>query len=162
MTGPVRLTGEEIDARMTEEELAEWGRRIGETVESPAFLTLSGELGAGKSVLARAIARGAGVEGPMPSPTFNLVYRYAAERGTDVWHLDLYRLEDPDDVWELGWEELGEGRDIVLVEWPERAEGLLPADRWEVRLDFETGDQGEEVRRVTARRHGMAPELPMP
>mgnify|MGYP001944755268 FL=1 len=143
---------------LTEPELVAWGERIGREVELPAFLTLRGELGAGKSVLARAIARGAGVDGPMPSPTFNLVYRYESTRGATVWHLDLYRLEDPEEVWELGWDEMGAGDDIVLVEWPERAEALLPADRWDIHL--ESPAPGATVRSVHAERHGTAPALP--
>jgi len=145
-------------ALLTEAELEAWGRAIGGTVEPPVVLALRGELGAGKSVLARAIARGAGVTGALPSPTFNLVYRYEAARGIVVHHLDLYRLEDPEEVWELGWSELGEDRDVVLIEWPERAESLLPARRWDIYLEIP--EPGAEVRRVRAVRRGDAPPLP--
>lgn len=134
-----------------------WGRAIGERAATPLVVALRGELGAGKSVLARAIARGAGVTGAMPSPTFNLVYRYEPRADLEVWHLDLYRLEDADEVWELGWRELGEGGQIVLVEWPERAEELLPPDRWDVELSAEE-DAG--LRTIVARRLGAAPALP--
>ncbi|HET9441387.1 MAG TPA: tRNA (adenosine(37)-N6)-threonylcarbamoyltransferase complex ATPase subunit type 1 TsaE, partial [Longimicrobiales bacterium] len=101
-------------------------------MRTPVVLALRGELGAGKSVLARAVARGAGVSGAMPSPTFNLLFRYETPRGITVSHLDLYRLEDPEEVWELGWRELGESSEIVLIEWPERAEQLLPPVRWDI------------------------------
>lgn len=148
---------------LTEEDLTAWGERIGREVEVPVVLALRGQLGAGKSVFARAVARGAGVSGPMPSPTFNLVYRYHGDRDVEVWHLDLYRLEDPDEVWELGWQELGEDRQIVLVEWPERAEELLPPDRWDIYLEIPGGAAGEPgVRSVRLERRGRAPELPMP
>lgn len=120
------------------------------------MIALRGDLGAGKSVLARAIARGAGVTGPMPSPTFNLVYRYKGTRATVV-HLDLYRLEIEDDVWELGWRELGSGDEIVLAEWPERAETLLPPDRWEILLEPGLSD---ELRNVSARAFGIVPAIP--
>ncbi|HEX6940318.1 MAG TPA: tRNA (adenosine(37)-N6)-threonylcarbamoyltransferase complex ATPase subunit type 1 TsaE [Longimicrobiales bacterium] len=167
------MAGESSAARigplpLTESELVAWGDRIGATVAVPAVFALRGELGAGKSVLARAIARGAGVTGPMPSPTFNLVYRYHGARGVDVVHLDLYRLEDPDDVWELGWRELGAEPEIVLIEWPERAEALLPADRWDIYLEEEPrtgeGKAGAErgVRVVRAVRRGAAPAVPVP
>ena len=79
---------------MSEEELAEWGRRIGSSVRPPVFLMLRGPVGAGKSVLARAVARGAGVRGAVPSPTFNLVFRYRGMRGRTIVHMDLYRLND--------------------------------------------------------------------
>jgi tRNA threonylcarbamoyladenosine biosynthesis protein TsaE len=136
--------------------LEAWGHRIGAAVAPPVFVGLSGDLGAGKSVLARAIARGAGVEAIMPSPTFNLVFRYDGRAGVNVVHMDLYRLERPDEVWTLGWRELGEADEIVLVEWPERAGPLLPPDRWEIRLEH----AGATLRRVSALAHGAVPELP--
>jgi tRNA threonylcarbamoyladenosine biosynthesis protein TsaE len=138
--------------------LEAWGRRIGAGVARPVFITLSGELGAGKSVLARAIAAGAGVAATMPSPTYNLVFRYHGAEDREVVHLDLYRLERPAEVWELGWRELGEGEEIVLVEWPERAAELLPLDRWDLRLEV----VGPELRRVSGVAHGRAPALPEP
>jgi len=143
---------------LTEPELVQWGRRIGAEVEAPIFLGLRGPLGAGKSVLARAIARGAGVEGALPSPTFNLLFRYLGETGTEVAHLDLYRLRDPEELWELGWEELGHGPEIVLVEWPERAGGHLPEDRWDIELSVP--DPGANVRAVQVNRFGAPPHLP--
>jgi tRNA threonylcarbamoyladenosine biosynthesis protein TsaE len=76
-----------------------------------------------------------------------------------VAHLDLFRLVSPDQVWELGWRELGEGREIVLVEWPERAEALLPADRWEIKLDF---TDRPDARRLTAEPVGSPPPIPAP
>lgn len=150
MPEPVRLHG------LTEPELVAWGRAVGEQARRPLVLALRGPLGAGKSVLARAVARGAGVDGRMPSPTFNLVYRYERE-GVTVLHLDLYRLEDADEVWELGWSELGAGLDeIVLIEWPERAGELLPEPRWDVRLR----GAGDGLRDVEAAPVGDAPALP--
>lgn len=143
---------------LREPELTRWGTAIGREMAPPAFICLRGELGAGKSVLARAIARGAGVEGNLPSPTFNLLFRYATPREGEVVHMDLYRLSDPDEVWELGWEELGDDEQIVLVEWPERAEEHLPDDRWEIRLNTVPGDP--LLRRVEVSRVGAPPDLP--
>ena len=151
MVGPVTVDQGALEA---------WGTRIGAQADTPLVLALRGELGAGKSVLARAIARGAGVEGHMPSPTFNLVYEYTSARGISVVHLDLYRLTDPAEVWELGWGEMGGAGQIMLVEWPERAEALLPPDRWEVTLSRVDGDDG--LRRVTARAVGSPVFLPEP
>jgi len=94
--------------------------RIGDVVG------LKGELGAGKTTLARAILRAAAEDAQLivPSPTFTLVEVYETPRGS-FWHFDLYRLETPDQVFELGWEEaLAEG--ISIVEWPERLGPLLP------------------------------------
>jgi tRNA threonylcarbamoyladenosine biosynthesis protein TsaE len=94
--------------------------RIGDVVG------LSGELGAGKTTLARAILRAAADDPRLivPSPTFTLVEVYDTPRGP-YWHFDLYRLETPEQIYELGWEEaLAQG--IALVEWPERLGPLLP------------------------------------
>ena len=123
------------------------------------MFTLRGDLGAGKSVLARAIARGAGIDAPMPSPTFNLLFEYEAN-GRVVSHLDLYRLEDPNEVWELGWRDLGDGDQIVLIEWPERAEGLLPEPRWDVRIL--PSEQSPLQRVVSLTPVSTPPEIPLP
>lgn len=143
---------------LTESGLIAWGERIGANADVPLVLALRGELGAGKSVLARAVARGAGVAGSLPSPTFNLLYRYRGDRGIDVVHLDLYRLEDPQEVWELGWQELGDGPEIVLIEWPERAEALLPPDRWDIYLEIPAA--GALVRLVWGEASGRVGHLP--
>lgn len=143
---------------LTETELAAWGRGIGAQVEVPIFLGLRGQLGAGKSVLARAIARGAGVEGAMPSPTFNLLFRYPGRDGMEVVHMDLYRLREPDELWELGWEELGRGPELVLVEWPERAGEHLPTDRWDIHLAIPEAGSGRRI--VQVHRVGTPPHLP--
>jgi tRNA threonylcarbamoyl adenosine modification protein YjeE len=144
-------------AEVTEAELVAWGERIGREARTPLLIALRGDLGAGKSTLARAVVHGAGVDGDVPSPTFNLVFSYHTPRGVTVRHLDLYRLERADEVWELGWSELGAPGDLVLIEWPDRAEALLPAPRWEVEIE-ELGDP--ESRRVALRPVGDPPPLP--
>jgi tRNA threonylcarbamoyladenosine biosynthesis protein TsaE len=112
-------------------------------------VALRGELGAGKTALARAVIQalplpdGAPAEEDVPSPTFTLVQTYA-RRPAPVWHIDLYRLSEPDEVIELGWDEaLADG--IVLVEWPDRAGTLLPA----ARLDVELADTAAGGRTAT-------------
>ncbi len=135
-----------------------WGTAIGAAARTPLFLLLRGPLGAGKSVLARSIAHGAGVEGAVPSPTFNLVFRYPSRRGVQVVHMDLYRLSDPGELWELGWQELGGQDELVLVEWPDRAEGMLPEHRWEITLSPVSGDQ--DVRMVSVSHFGVPQYLP--
>lgn len=144
--------------RLDEAALEQWGRRIGGSVEPPITIGLSGPLGAGKSVLARAIGVGAGVRQPMPSPSFNLLFRYPANLGREVVHLDLYRIETPDELWELGWEQLGDAREIVLVEWPERAEDSMPSDHWVIELSVPPGH--ELLRDVGVERVGSPPDLP--
>lgn len=141
-----------------EGDLVRWGLSIGQTIRVPVFLGLKGPLGAGKSVLARAVARGAGVEGPIPSPTFNLLFTYDSTRGIPVLHMDLYRIEETEELWELGWEELGHHGELILVEWPERAGELLPSHRWEIEL--RVSDEGPDLREVVVSRQGRPPHLP--
>ena len=136
---------------LDEQDLVRWGERIGARIQPPVVVVLTGPVGAGKSVLARAVVRGAGIAEVVPSPTFNLMFRYEAPRGIQIVHLDLYRLERPDDLWEIGWEDLGAHDEVVLIEWPERAGDLLPEDRWEVSLEPTEGDalrRSVEVTRV--------------
>ena len=143
--------------RLDEAELARWGAQIGQTIVPPVVIALAGPLGAGKSVLARAIGAGAGVEAPMPSPSYNLLARYAATQGRHVVHLDLYRIESPDELWELGWAQLGAEDEIVLVEWPENAGGMLPRDHWLIELTVPQQQSG--LRDVEVWRIGAPPEL---
>ena len=143
---------------LNEAEMIRWGEAIGAAARTPLFLLLRGPLGAGKSVLARSIAHGAGVEGAVPSPTFNLVFRYPSRRGVQIVHMDLYRLSDPGELWELGWQDLGGQDELVLVEWPERAEGMLPEHRWEITLGAVSGDR--EARTVSVSRFGVPQYLP--
>ena len=111
---------------MREDELRDWGRRFGRSARAPLVVTISGELGAGKTTLVQAICHGYGVTDEVTSPTFALVHVYSAPR-SDVQHLDLYRLSRPDELDALGWDEIVYGPDIVLIEWPERAGTRVPA-----------------------------------
>jgi tRNA threonylcarbamoyladenosine biosynthesis protein TsaE len=141
---------------LSEDELVRWGGRIGTAVEPPLWIALNGPLGAGKSVLARAICRGAGVIGHIPSPSFTLVQAYASPRGFSIHHVDLFRLEPGDPLEPLGWDDLLGTTGLVLVEWADRAAGQQPDDRWDV--EIEHGAQLDE-RIVRVSRQGSAPEL---
>lgn len=96
-------------------------------------LLLDGELGAGKSTLARALIRALGHTGPVPSPTYTLVEPYEVA-GQTVYHIDLYRVGGEDELRYLGWDELESG--LRLVEWPGRAPGLKAAADIEIRLEY--------------------------
>jgi tRNA threonylcarbamoyladenosine biosynthesis protein TsaE len=97
------------------------------------IIALAGDLGAGKTALARAFVRTlVGADEEVPSPTFTLVQTYDYDLGT-IWHFDLYRLDRPDDALELGIEDaFADG--ICLIEWPDRLGPFLPADRLTVTL----------------------------
>lgn len=140
----------------SESELAAWGERIGGLAEPPLWVGLLGPLGAGKSVLARAICRGAGITGHIPSPSFTLVQQYSSSRGFQIYHVDLFRLTPGERIDPLGWEDLLCSTGLVLLEWADRAGDLQPEDRWTVRIDY--GANPDE-RVVTAARRGAAPAL---
>ena len=112
---------------------------------------LTGDLGAGKSVLARGIARGMGVTGPMPSPTFTLMVPYEAG-GRKLYHYDLYRLSDPDEYYAAGLDEFVGGDGVALVEWPQMAElDVSPA----LHIALKRGAEDDE-RRIAIDNDGVA------
>ena len=113
------------------------------------MVALEGDLGAGKTELARAVIRAwAGADIPVPSPTFTLLQVYdALPGGLTITHADLYRLRgDPDELAELGLEEAWENG-ALLVEWPDGALDLLPGDRLSLRL-MHAPEAGAEAREV--------------
>src|ERR1700690_3736304 len=105
---------------------------IAALIEPGDLITLSGDLGAGKTTFARALIRHLAGDDTIevPSPTFTLMQAYALPRFT-LTHADLYRLSGPAELAELGFDELSEGG-VTLLEWPDRAAGFLPADRLDV------------------------------
>lgn len=109
------------------------GARLGARIGPGDVVCLAGNLGAGKTTLARgAIEAWTGHAEEAPSPTYTLVQTYEGARG-ELWHVDLYRLKRPEDAWELGLEDAFSDA-ACLIEWPERLEGQLPHDRLDIAL----------------------------
>src|SRR4029078_10080362 len=100
---------------LDETELRQWGRELGRSSSPPLMITLTGDLGAGKTTLAQAICAGYGVEEPVTSPTYAIVHKYYAAR-SDVYHIDLYRLDDPSQLTNVGWDDIIAEHALVLVE----------------------------------------------
>lgn len=123
---------------------AAFAARLAAVTAAGDIIALKGDLGAGKTSLARAFIRARGGGEEVPSPTFTLVQVYDV-RPTAIWHFDLYRLNAPEEAWELGIEDAFSDA-VSLIEWPERLGSLLPPRRLEITLLF--GDQPEARRAV--------------
>jgi len=128
---------------LTEAELVDWGRRLGRQINPPLIVTLDGDLGAGKTTLARAICEGYGVTEEVTSPTFAIVHVYEAPK-SPVHHVDLYRLDGSRDLQNIGWDDLVQADALLLLEWPERAGKLLPA-HLSIQLRYVDGDPARRV-----------------
>lgn len=134
-------------ADLTLPELQAWGQRFGASLRAPACVTLTGDLGAGKTTLVQAITTGLGVRDEVTSPTYSIVHRYEAPTG-DVWHFDLYRLKRVDELAQVGWDDALASGGIVLVEWPEIAATQLPPAHIALQLEHLPDDA--ERRRLRA------------
>ncbi|HMA16470.1 MAG: tRNA (adenosine(37)-N6)-threonylcarbamoyltransferase complex ATPase subunit type 1 TsaE [Bacteroidota bacterium] len=152
MAAPATPLDPPLDLRLADPAATEaLGRALARLLRPGDVVALHGDLGAGKTALARALIRAlpgpAGAEAEeVPSPTFTLVQTYERDPAP-VWHFDLYRLESAGEVEELGFSEaLAEG--IVLVEWPERLGSLLPAEALHVTLTFDEGADAGGGRRA--------------
>jgi tRNA threonylcarbamoyladenosine biosynthesis protein TsaE len=126
------------------EELEHWGRTFGQAARAPLIVALAGELGAGKTTLARAIARGYGVTDDVTSPTYALVHQYAGGP-TPVYHLDLYRLTSEAELTNIGWDDIVREHALVLVEWPERAGTRMPPAHVAIDLEYDASDTGRRI-----------------
>ncbi|HJZ57691.1 MAG TPA: tRNA (adenosine(37)-N6)-threonylcarbamoyltransferase complex ATPase subunit type 1 TsaE [Gemmataceae bacterium] len=131
-----------------------FGRRLGEMLFPGAVVALVGQLGAGKTHLARAVAEGLGVKNPVAvnSPTFVLIQEYPAR--LPIYHFDAYRLSGPREFAELGVDEYFRGDGVCLVEWADRVAEALPPERLTLTLSV----TGPTSRRVEAVARGSAYE----
>ena len=126
----------------TEDETIALGEKLAAELPPKAVVLLIGNLGAGKTTLAKGIVKGLGAARPddVSSPTFTLIHEYS----TSVYHIDLYRLDTAAQVATLGLDEVFDRRAVVLIEWGERFPDLMPADRIEIRLRA-TGEDSREI-----------------
>ncbi len=130
--------------KLTESELKTWGEKLGRSASPPLLITLTGELGVGKTTLAQSICFGYGVVDEVTSPTYAIVHQYSAPRSV-VFHIDLYRIESADQLTNIGWDEIVSARALIIVEWPERAGNRLPEDHVPIDLDYVQGDPARRI-----------------
>ena len=129
----------------SEAALAVLARRLAAALPPRAFVSLAGDLGAGKTTFVKAVAAAAGHDpATIVSPTFGLIHVHepAGPGGRRIVHADLYRLAGPADLHEIGWDDAVTGPGWMFVEWPQRIAAALPAER----LDVVIGIEGERSR----------------
>jgi tRNA threonylcarbamoyladenosine biosynthesis protein TsaE len=132
----------------SEDQTIEAGRAIARELPRRAVVLLIGNLGAGKTTLAKGIISGLGAAEPeeVTSPTFTLIHEYGGGR---VYHVDLYRLDTEQQVATLGLDEIFDRESVVLIEWGEKFRELMPAQRIEIRMD--RGPQDLDARNILIR-----------
>ena len=119
---------------LAEAELIERARQLAASLPGGAVVWLEGPLGSGKTTFARALLAARGARLPATSPTFNLAHHHEGPRGA-AYHVDCYRLKDPEEAGELDWEGMQQA-DLLLVEWPERGGAWVPPPVARVSLDY--------------------------
>lgn len=119
------------------------GEQLGARLSAGSVVLLVGPLGAGKTVLAKGIARGLGVRDEINSPTYTIISEYKGERGR-MFHVDLYRIEGASQMENLGLEDLLRGDSVVIVEWGEKLEPWLDLPRIRVTLGM-AADGGRDL-----------------
>ncbi len=130
-------------------ETEEEGRRLGETLRKGDVVSLRGSLGAGKTVLAKGIAKALGITEAIVSPTFTLVQEYDGKE--KLYHLDLYRLSGEDEFESMGGEEFLYPDGITLIEWSEKVEDMLPDSTIFVTVDIlPDGSRDIDIKRKEA------------
>ena len=128
------------------EETMEAAKEIASSLAPGAVIALHGDLGAGKTVFSRAFARALGITEHVSSPTFTIVQEYVIPSGGMLYHMDLYRIDDPDSALAFGIDEFLEDQNaLCVIEWPERGEGLYPPGKT-IRIDVIRDEKEPDTR----------------
>ena len=125
----------------------EFGRMMGEKVKPGTVIVLSGDLGVGKTVFAKGLAKGLGITEPVVSPTFTIVQEYKEGR-IPLFHFDAYRIEDYEEMYEIGFDEYLYGGGICLIEWAENIKELLPESYYKLTIK-KVPEKGFDYRLIT-------------
>lgn len=114
-------------------ETEEFGEKLGSILKPGDIISLTGDLGAGKTTLTKSIGKGLGVEDYITSPTFTLINEYNGR--LNLYHFDVYRLEGPIDLYDLGFEEYIYSNGVSIIEWGDKIEEALPKERINIRIE---------------------------
>ena len=145
------MSGQERAVTRSTDETLELARAVGELLRPGDVVSLVGELGAGKTVFARGVARALGVTELVVSPTFTIVREY--EGRVPLVHVDVYRIDAVQELHDLGFEEVVRDDAVTIVEWGDMIDGLLPGNRLDVRL---TPGAADDERVVEIEGHGRS------
>ena len=129
----------------SEKETFELGKRIANAVNPGTVILFYGDLGAGKTVMTKGIAAGLGIAEMITSPTFTIMQEYEGGR-MPLYHLDVYRIEDPDEMEEVGLNEYIYGNGLTVIEWAEQIEDILPEDA--IKITIERNVENPEERDI--------------
>lgn len=129
------------------EETRELGRQMGTEAGPGDVLTLSGDLGVGKTVFTKGFALGIGVTEAVSSPTFTIVQEYHSGR-LPLYHFDVYRIGDPEEMDEVGFDDYVYGDGVSLIEWAELIEEILPEKRTRILIEKDV-EKGFDYRKIT-------------
>ena len=125
----------------------EFGKQLGEKAEPGTVICLDGDLGTGKTVIAKGIAAGLGVKEPVSSPTFTILQEYRDGR-MPLFHFDVYRIGDPEEMEEIGFFDYIYGDGVCLIEWAHLIEELIPEDAVKIIIERDE-KKGDDYRRIT-------------
>jgi tRNA threonylcarbamoyladenosine biosynthesis protein TsaE len=125
----------------------EFGKQLGEKAEPGTVICLDGDLGTGKTVIAKGIAAGLGIKEPVSSPTFTVIKEYTEGR-LPFYHFDVYRIEDPLEMDEIGYEDYFYGNGVTVIEWSDMIKELIPEKAMKIRLVKDLAN-GFDYRRIS-------------
>ena len=131
----------------SEKETWDLGFRLGEKACAGQVYTLVGDLGVGKTIFTKGLAKGLGIEEPVSSPTFTIVQIYEEGR-LPFYHFDVYRIGDVEEMDEIGYEDYIYGEGVSLIEWANLIEEILPEHYTEIKIEKDL-EKGLDYRRIT-------------
>jgi tRNA threonylcarbamoyladenosine biosynthesis protein TsaE len=140
----------EIFISHSPEETMALGKSIAEKAAPGDIIALTGDLGTGKTVFTKGIARGLGIDEPVSSPTFTIVSEYRSGR-MPLFHFDVYRIGDPEEMDEVGLDDYLSNGGLSLIEWAELISDMLPPETVWVTIEKDL-ESGFDFRRITIER----------